>query len=64
MSKLGRIFEIGYLAVAVVFGYESYLVWGDDKAYTYLILMALAIFMFFFRRKFRIKREDRKNQNK
>lgn len=63
MNKVGRIFEIGYLFVAVVFGYEAYLIWGEDKSYVYLILMALAVFMFFFRRRFRKKREDRLNQN-
>ena len=64
MNKAGRIFEIGYLAVAVIFAYEAFLIWGDQKAYVYLILMALAVFMFFFRRNFRKKREDRMNQNK
>jgi|TARA_B110000305_G_C19415157_1_gene627591 phosphotransferase system glucose/maltose/N-acetylglucosamine-specific IIC component len=63
MNKVGRIFEIGYLFVGVIFGYEAYQVWGEDKSYVYLILMALAVFMFFFRRKFRKKREDRFNQN-
>jgi hypothetical protein len=63
MNKAGRIFEIGYLFVAVIFGYEAYLIWGEDKSYVYLMLMALAVFMFFFRRKFRKKREDRFNQN-
>lgn len=64
MNKVGRIFELGYLAIAGVFGYESFLIWGEDKSYIYLSLMALAVFMFFFRRKFRKKREDQFNQNK
>lgn len=64
MNRAGRIFEIGYLAVAVIFGYEAVMIWGDQKAYVYLILMALAVFMFFFRRNFRKKREDRFKQNK
>ena len=64
MNKVGKIFEIGYLVVAVIFGYEAIQILGDQKSYVYLLLMALAIFMFFFRRKFRKKREDRFNQNK
>lgn len=62
MNRVGRVFEMGYLIVAVIFGYEAFLIWGEQKAYVYLILMALAVFMFFFRRKFRKKREDRFNQ--
>ena len=58
MNKAGRIFEIGYLAVAVIFGYEAFLIWGDEKAYVYLMLMALAVFMFFFRKRFGKKFEN------
>ena len=63
MNKASRFFEIAYLVVAVVFGYEAINIWGEDKSYVYLILMALAIFMFFFKKRFREKRE-RYNQNK
>ncbi len=64
MNKVGRIFEIGYLAVAVFFAYSAYEQRNEDGWWTYLLLSALAVFMFFFRRKFRKKREDYFNQNK
>lgn len=60
MNRAGRFFEIGYLAVAVIFSYEAYLVWGDQKAYIYLLMAAMAVFMFFFRRRFRKNRENKK----
>ena len=60
MNRIGKIFEIGYLVVAVVFIYEAISEWSveESKSYTFLILAALAVFMFFFRRKMRIKREN------
>ncbi len=60
MNKIGKIFEIGYLVVAIVFIYEAISEWSAEgsKSYTFLILAALAVFMFFFRRKMRIKREN------
>ena len=55
-----KIFEIGYLVIAIVFLVEAYLNWGDEnqKHFVYLIFSALAIFMYFFRRKFRKKMEN------
>ena len=66
MNKIGRIFEIGYLVISGVFGYEAYLNWTEDRTRSYVLLslMALAIFMFFFRRRFRMKREERLRQDK
>ena len=60
MNKIGKIFEIGYLVVAIVFIYEAITEWTTEgsKSYTFLILAALAVFMYFFRRKMRIKREN------
>ena len=60
MNKIGKIFEIGYLVIAAVFIYEAISEWSseDSRSYTFLILAALAVFMFFFRRKMRIKREN------
>ncbi len=64
MNKVGRVFEIGYLFVAVVFGYTAFEKRAEEGWWVYLILMVLAIFMFFFRRKFRLKNEERLKQNK
>ena len=66
MNKVGKVFEILYLVIAVVFSFEAYNVWqsGEENLYLYLIFIALAVFMFFFRRKTRIKREEYFNQKK
>ena len=60
MNKIGKIFEVGYLVVAVVFAYETFTKWNIERenSYIYLAMSALAVFMFFFRRKMRIKREN------
>lgn len=66
MDRIGKIFEIGYLIVAVVFIYEAISEWSSEesRSYTFLILAALAVFMFFFRRKMRLKRENYYKQDK
>ena len=66
MNKIGKIFEIGYLIIAVVFGVEAFNAWNSDgdRLYFYLIFMVLAVFMFFFRRKTRIRREEYFNKKK
>lgn len=66
MNKVGKVFEILYLVIAVVFAFEAYNVWqsGEENLYLYIIFIVLAVFMFFFRRKTRIKREEFFNQKK
>ena len=66
MNKIGKIFEIGYLIIAVVFAVEAFNTWKSDgdRLYLYLIFMVLAVFMFFFRRKTRIRQEEYFNQKK
>jgi len=66
MNIVAKIFEIGYLIIAVVFGVEAFNAFKNDEEnlYLYLIFMVLAVFMFFFRRKTRIKREEFFNQKK
>ncbi len=63
MNRFGKILEIGYLIFAVLFIYEAITSWSA-KSITLLIIAALAIFMFFFRRKMRLKREKHIEQNK
>jgi len=62
MRKVAVIFEIGYLIVAIVFLVETYLNWNEDRsrAYLFLVFSALAIFMYFFRRRFRKKMQHKK----
>lgn len=52
--KLSKIFQYAYLAFAVIFTYDGATKWNADRtgAYMSLGLAALAVFMFFFRRRF------------
>lgn len=65
MQKLWKIFEYGYLVIAVVFIVETILNWNSnrERAYMLLLFSVLAIFMFFFRRRFR-KRVAERNKNR
>jgi hypothetical protein len=61
--KYSKIFQYAYLVFAVLFVYDGISKWGNgtNGAYISLGLGALAVFMFFFRRKFSEKFENRKN---
>ena len=59
--KLAKFFQYAYLIFAVLFLYDAIVNWGDNRVYMSLLLAALAVFMFFFRRKFRKKYEDKNN---
>lgn len=60
--KFSKFFEVAYLVVAVFFIYESVRIWETERsrAYVFIFLSVIAVFMFFFRRRFRKKYEDRK----
>ena len=60
VMKYFKFFEIAYLIIAVVFAVETVLRWNTDrpKAYIFLIFAVLAVFMFFFRRKYRKRFEN------
>ncbi len=64
MMKVFRFFEYAYLAIMFFFIYQAYAEWGEEggKSMLYLFFAALAIFMFFFKRKFR-KRFEANNKN-
>ena len=53
-----------YLVAAIIFGIRAIEVWDNEKdqAYLFLGITVLAIFMFFFRRKFAKKFEDRNSK--
>jgi len=55
MAKYFKFFEIAYLVIAVLFTVESILRWNSEpnKAYIFLAFAVLAVFMFFFRKKYR-----------
>lgn len=60
MAKYFKFFEIAYLVIAVVFIVETVLRWDSEpeKAYIFLAFGLLAIFMYFFRKKYRKKFEN------
>lgn len=59
--KLLKIFQYAYIGFAILFLYEAIVNWNVDrnKSYMSLLFVALAVFMFFFRKRFRKKIEDR-----
>ena len=57
--KLFKFFQYAYLIFAVLFLWDAIQNWGENRGYTSLLLTALAVFMFFFRKKF-----NKKFQNK
>ncbi|ARV12420.1 hypothetical protein [Gilvibacter sp. SZ-19] len=61
-SKLFQLFEYVYLAMAAFSIYLVIANWEVDRGRAYLFAMfaVVAVFMFFFRRKFRRKMEDHK----
>lgn len=59
--KLQKFFQYAYLFFAVLFIYEAIVNWNSDRnrSYMLLVIAALAVFMFFFRKRFAKKMEDR-----
>ncbi len=60
MAKYYKFFEYAYLVIAIVFLIETVLNWNTEpqKAYIYLAFSAVAVFMYFLRKKFRKKFEN------
>jgi hypothetical protein len=53
-----------YLVFGIYFLYDGYTKWNTNESpFLYLIIGGLAIFMFFFRRNFAKKFEDRNKQS-
>lgn len=65
MKKLGNEFQVLYIIFAAIFLYQAVSLWGSDKqmALIFLFAAAMAIFKFFFNRKYR-KRFDEYYDNK
>ncbi|WP_411766527.1 hypothetical protein [Winogradskyella sp. A3E31] len=59
--KILKFFQYAYLIFAVLFLYDAIENWSTDRTRSYISLLftAVAIFMFFFRKRFRKKFEDR-----
>ena len=64
MVKYFIFFEVAYLVIAIVFIVETFLKWNSDrnKAYIFLAFSLMAIFMYFFRKKYRKKFEKDKDK--
>ena len=64
MQKLWKFFEYGYLIIAVVFIVETVIHWYVDRerAYLFLLFSGIAIFVYFFRRRFRKRIENRRKK--
>lgn len=56
-----KIFEYGYLIIAVFFLYQTVVSWTVEpqRAYLYALFVIVALLMFFFKRNFRKKFERR-----
>ncbi|MEN8124274.1 MAG: hypothetical protein ABFR32_04020 [Bacteroidota bacterium] len=65
MTKYFKIFEYGYLIIAIVFFIETVLKWNlnPQKAYLYLAFSIMAVFMYFFRKRYRKKFDDQDKNN-
>lgn len=59
--KLLKFLQYAYLFFVALFLFDAYSNWNVDRsrAYMSLLFAALALFMFFFRKKFRKRFEDR-----
>jgi len=62
--KILKFFQYAYIIFAVLFLWDAISNWSIDRSRSYmsLVFTALAIFMFFFRKRFGKKFEDRNNQ--
>ena len=63
--KLLGFFQYVYLVFAVLFLYDAYSQWSSDngtRALMSFLLAALAVFIFFFRKRFRKRFEDKNKQ--
>jgi len=64
MRKIWKIFEYGYLIIAIVSIIETVINWSEgnkEKAYLFLGFSVLFIFMYFFRKRYRKRFENRDN---
>lgn len=61
MRGISKIFEFGYLIIAIVFLVETVLRWNEDRTSAYMMLFfsVLAVFMYFFRKRFRKKMDNK-----
>jgi uncharacterized membrane protein len=61
MLRALKFFQYAYIIFAAMFAWDAISNWSVDRSRSYISLLfaALAVFMFFFRKRFRKKFEDR-----
>ncbi len=66
LTKVSHVFEYLYLVVAVLSVYKVVTEWGQEDAQTWLFIAfaVIGVFMFFFKRSFRKRMEQREKNNK
>ncbi|MDT8347974.1 MAG: hypothetical protein RQ756_09240 [Flavobacteriaceae bacterium] len=64
--KYFRFIEYVYLLFAIIMSAEAYRVWGTnrDRALMLSLLVVVALFMFFFKRRFRKKFQQRQTSDR
>ena len=62
--KILKIFQYAYVVLAVLFLYDAISKWSSDRngAYMSLFFVAFVMFVFFFRKRFNKKFEDRNKE--
>ena len=62
--KFLQFFQYVYLVFVILFGYDAISKWGTERnqAYMSLFFAALSLFMFFFRKRFAKKFEERSKE--
>lgn len=63
MMRYAKYTEYVYIVVAVLAGYKTFALWGEDqsRAYLFLFFFVVSVGMFLFRRHYRKKFEKRNN---
>ncbi|MDT0556271.1 hypothetical protein [Patiriisocius hiemis] len=63
-SKIYRLFEYAYIVMALFSAYLVYTNWDTNRnrAYLFAFFIVVALFMFFFKRNFRKKLENRNDK--
>ena len=61
MLRALKFFQYAYIIFAAMFAWDAISNWSVDRSRSYISLLfaALAVFMFFFRKRFRKKFKDR-----
>ena len=64
MLKALKFFQYAYIIFAIMFAWDAISNWSTERSRSYISLLftALAVFMFFFRKRFRKKFDDRQKK--